>query len=137
MNAARTGGKLSKNHRLVYEIVQEQGVGRHLAMSDFFGLARVRQPNIGFTTVYRALTRLRDLGLVSEIALPGADSAYYEPSGTPHAHFRCSNCGSVTDVAFNVSSDEIARLAKQLGGEVSTAVVTLQGRCARCIGATP
>lgn len=136
MNDAEHESKLSKNHRLVFEIVQEQGIGRHLAMSDLFDLARSRRPGIGFTTVYRALTRLRDLGLISEIAVPGADSAYYEPAGPPHAHFRCSECGHVSDVAFQLSPESVKELGSELGAELSGAVVTLQGRCAGCIAKT-
>ena len=132
MQPGTAEAKLSKSHRLVYEIVQEQGIGRHLAMSDLFALARSRRPGIGFTTVYRALTRLRDLGMVSELTVPGADCAYYEPAGTPHAHFRCSGCGNVSDVSFDVSSEALNQLARQLDAEISGAIVTLQGRCANC-----
>lgn len=135
MNAPELEAKLSKNHRLVFEIVQEQGIGRHLAMAELFDLARSRRPGIGFTTVYRALTRLRDLGLVSEIAVPGADSAYYEPAGPPHAHFRCSQCGHVSDVPFQLPDESVTALASKLGAEVSGAVITLQGRCAGCVSA--
>ena len=128
--------KLSKNHRLVFEIVREQGIGRHLAMAELFNLARERRPEIGFTTVYRALNRLRDLGMISEITVPGADSAYYEPAGPPHAHFRCSECGSVSDVAFQLPSDSVNALASKLGAEVFGAVITLQGRCSTCVAKT-
>lgn len=129
---ASTTPSLSKNHRLVYEIVQEQGPGRHLGMADVFALAKVRQPAIGFTTVYRALIRMRELGLVSEITLPGADYAYYEPAGSPHAHFRCTVCGEIRDVTYEVSSETLDRIAGELGGEVTRANVTLDGRCAAC-----
>ena len=128
--------KLTKNHRLVFEIVREQGIGRHLAMSELFNLARERRPEIGFTTVYRALNRLRDLGMISEITVPGADSAYYEPAGPPHAHFRCSQCGSVSDVAFQLPAESVNALASKLGAEVNGAVITLQGRCSSCVTKT-
>ena len=127
---------LSKNHRLVYEIVQDQGPGRHLGMAEVFALAKERRPAIGFTTVYRALVRMRELGLVSEIALPGADYAYYEPAGAAHAHFRCTDCGEVRDVAYEVPQDALGRIAEQLGGEVTRASVTLDGRCAACAAAS-
>ncbi len=127
---------LSKNHRLVYEVVQDQGVGRHLAMADVFSLARLRQPAIGFTTVYRALTRLRDLRLVSEIGLPGADCAYYEPAGPAHAHFRCTGCGTVSDVEFALSRDALGALALQLRAEIARSAVTLEGRCSACIASS-
>lgn len=123
---------LSKNHRLVLEVVREQGHGRHLSMAELFEVTRARRPGIGFTTVYRALTRLRDAGLVAEIALPGADSAYYEPAGKPHAHFRCAGCGRVEDVPFALSGDVLAGIAAQLHAEVAGATVSLHGRCAAC-----
>jgi len=123
---------LSKNHRLVYEVVREQGHGRHLSMAELYEIARVRRPGIGFTTVYRALTRLRDRGLVAEIALPGADSAYYEPAGAPHSHFRCVGCGHVEDVPFALSGDLLAELAATLHAEVAGATISLSGRCTAC-----
>jgi Fur family transcriptional regulator, ferric uptake regulator len=126
------GGRLPKNHRVVYDLVMEQGRGHHLSMAELYELARARRPGIGFTTVYRALTRLRDQGLVAEIALPGADSAYYELAAPPHAHFRCTACGKVDDVPFALSETVLAGLAEQLRASVSGATVSLQGRCSTC-----
>ncbi|MEO9262674.1 MAG: transcriptional repressor [Candidatus Baltobacteraceae bacterium] len=132
MTPSKLEASLSKNHRLVHEIVAEQGLGRHLGMSDVLKLARERRPAIGLTTVYRALIRLRELGLVSEVALPGADCAYFELAGAPHAHFRCMKCGTVSDVAFAIPPDAIRAMAAELGGEITRSTVTLDGRCAAC-----
>jgi Fur family transcriptional regulator, ferric uptake regulator len=123
---------LSKNHRLVYEIVQEQGVGTHLGMTQLFELARMRQPAIGFTTVYRALTRLRDTGLVAEISMPGAEFAVYEPSAPPHAHFRCTACGIVSDVPYAIPESTREQLARENGLAIERVDVALSGRCATC-----
>jgi Fe2+ or Zn2+ uptake regulation protein len=132
MTASEAETRLSKNHRLVRDIVTEQGLGHHLSMAELYELARVRRPGIGFTTVYRALTRLRDLGMVSEVCVPGADSAYYEPSGPPHAHFRCIACGTVSDVAYHLPADVTSRLADELRAEIVATDVSLHGRCAAC-----
>jgi Fe2+ or Zn2+ uptake regulation protein len=123
---------LSKNHRLVYRIVLEQGVGTHLAMTQLFELARMRQPAIGFTTVYRALTRLRDAGLVAEINLPGAECAVYEPTAPPHAHFRCTGCGRVSDVPYTVADRVSAQLASETGFVIERSEVAFSGRCGAC-----
>jgi Fur family transcriptional regulator, ferric uptake regulator len=132
MIASDPQAALSKNHRLVYEIVREQGAGTHLAMAQLFELARERQPSIGFTTVYRALTRLRDAGMVMEIQLPGAECAVYEPAAPPHAHFRCSVCGRVEDVVYAVPDGVAVRLANTHGFAVERIDVALTGRCASC-----
>lgn len=123
---------LAKSHRLVYEIVRDQGRGTHLAMTAIHELALGRRPGIGFTTVYRALSRLREAGLVSEILLPGADSAYYEPAGEAHAHFRCSRCGRIEDVAYALSSEVTDQLATRHNVAVDSAQITLHGRCETC-----
>jgi Fe2+ or Zn2+ uptake regulation protein len=123
---------LPKNYRLIYEIVQESGLGRHLTPSEIFAKALKRQPGIGFSTIYRGLERLHDLGLVSELYVPGVDAATYEPSGPRHAHFRCSECGQIEDVAYVIPTRTITALARQHGFEIESERVTFEGRCAAC-----
>lgn len=124
--------RLSKNHRLVLDLVEELGVGRHLSMAELYEVARARRPSIGFTTVYRALVRLRDAGLVAEITLPGADSAYYEQSAPPHAHFRCQACGQVKDIAIDVPADFAPAAERQLAARVTSMALSFEGYCASC-----
>jgi len=123
---------LSKNHQLVYEILEERGTGTHLTMAELHAVARERRPGIGFTTVYRALARLRDLRLVSEIAVPGAESLVYELPGSPHAHFRCSQCGKIQDVAYAFPASIAGDLAGAAGFEVDSVELSLHGRCRDC-----
>ncbi len=127
---------LAKNYRLVHEIVLEQGRGVHLTMADIHHLARQRKRGIGFTTVYRALTRLRDLGLISEIVLPGAGSAYYETMGSAHAHFRCDECGRVDDVEYVTPKRSIGELSRRYGIEVRETLLSLHGLCRACATAS-
>jgi Fe2+ or Zn2+ uptake regulation protein len=126
---------LPKNYQLIYQIVQESGIGRHLRSSEIYAMARKRRPGIGLTTVYRGLERLRDLGFVSELQVPGADAAVYEPSGPRHAHFRCSECGTISDVAFALPARTLDKIAAQHGFEIQRERVTFEGRCPRCAGA--
>jgi Fe2+ or Zn2+ uptake regulation protein len=123
---------LSKNHRLVYEILKDHGTGTHLTMAQLHEMARERRPGIGFTTVYRALTRLRDQQLICEIAIPGAESLVYELPGGPHAHFRCSQCGRVQDVAYVFPASVAAEIAKAGGIQLETVELSLHGRCRDC-----
>lgn len=123
---------LPKNYRLIYEIVEESGTGRHLTHSEIYAKARKRRPGIGFSTVYRGLERLRDLGLVSEVNVPGGGAAAYEPSGPRHAHFQCSECGAIEDVAYTIPARTIKTLASQHGFTIDCERVTFEGRCAAC-----
>jgi Fe2+ or Zn2+ uptake regulation protein len=133
MAGAANGPRLSKNYRLVYEIVQEQAAaGFHVPIVEVYEHARRRQPQIGFATVYRAIARLRDLHLVEEVHVPGAGSALYEPAGKEHAHFRCDECGVMRDVDLALSPKLIGSAARHLDAEVTAAHLTLHGRCADC-----
>jgi Fur family transcriptional regulator, ferric uptake regulator len=124
--------KLPKNYQFIYEIVQASGIGRHLTPSDIYTKALKRRPGIGFSTVYRGLERLRDVGLISELYIPGAEAATYEPSGPRHAHFRCTRCGEVEDVPYAIPPRTLKSLALQHGFEIASERVTFEGRCATC-----
>ena len=123
---------LPKNYQLIYEIVNDSGIGCHLTPSEIYARALNRRPGIGLTTVYRGLERLRDLGLVSELYVPGVDAATYEPSGPRHAHFRCSKCGVIEDVAFAIPTRTLNALAAEHGFEIESERVTFAGRCSAC-----
>lgn len=133
-NTSTPEPKLAKNYRLIGEILREQGPGIHLSVADVHTLAKARQPGIGFTTVYRALSRLHKLGLVAEISLPGADYAYYETAASPHAHFRCDRCRKVSDVEYVIAPKIVDELARRHGADVNDVSVTLHGTCATCKG---
>lgn len=123
---------LPKSYQLVYEIVEESGIGCHLTHSEIYAKALARRPGIGYSTVYRALERLRDEGLVSELIVPGAPAATYEPVGPRHAHFRCSACGKVEDVPFAIPSRTIKAIARDHDLDIRDERVTFEGRCAAC-----
>lgn len=125
---------LPKNYQLIYDLVLESGRGRHLTPAEIHMKALAHQPAIGLTTVYRGLERLRDLGLISEVSVPGAAAATFEPAGPQHAHFRCTACNAIEDIAFALPKRTIANLASRHGFTVESESVTFQGRCARCAG---
>jgi len=125
--------KLPKNYRLIYDIVEQSGLGRHLTQAEIYTKALKRRPGIGFSTVYRGLERLRDLGLVSELHVPGVDAATYEPAGPRHAHFRCSECGEIEDVAYAIPPRTLKTLRQRHGFTIDSERVTFEGRCADCV----
>lgn len=124
--------RLPANYRLVYDIVTRSGIGRHLTSAQVYAKAVRRRPGIGFSTVYRGLLRLRDLGLISEIVVPGAAAATYEPAGPRHAHLRCSACGEIEDVEYAIPAKTIKQLAQRHGFEIDGERIAFEGRCRSC-----
>ncbi|MBV8490403.1 MAG: transcriptional repressor [Candidatus Eremiobacteraeota bacterium] len=132
MDQDRRPARLPKNYRLVYDLIREAGTGVHLTTNDLFAMAKARQPAIGFTTVYRGIQRLVQLGLLDAIAVPGSDAVVYEPASSPHAHFRCDRCGSVLDVDYALAPSLIAELSERTGARIDAATLTLHGTCSTC-----
>jgi Fe2+ or Zn2+ uptake regulation protein len=104
----------------------------HRTASELFVEAHARYPSMGVSTVYRGLTRLRDLGFVAEILVPGASSAVYERAAPPHAHFRCTRCGTVLDVRYQLSDDVLLQVSEATGTRISDVSLTFHGTCHAC-----
>ena len=124
--------KLPKNCQLVYEVVCAQPPGIHRAAAQIFAEAKRRQARIGHSTVYRALERLRDTGLVHEVRVPGTASALYEPARHGHAHFLCTACGAVEDIDYAVPPTDLARLDAGHDIAIEAVSLTFNGRCGAC-----
>lgn len=124
--------RLPGNHHLIHEVVCELPPGAHATVGEVFAAARQRRPRIGFSTVYRALARLRDLGLVAEVRVPGRGPAVYEPSRSSHAHFLCDRCGTVDDVDYALPAPILDEIAQRCGKGIAGAFLTLHGTCGRC-----
>lgn len=94
----------------------------------------VRQsfPNISLGTVYRNLTLLADIGEIARLRVgDGVDHFDYDTS--PHYHFVCCECGSVTDLNLPVA-DQITRdVQETFDGEIKGQVTYFYGRCSNCI----
>jgi Fe2+ or Zn2+ uptake regulation protein len=128
---------LPPNYRTVLDVLEGVAPGVHLTAQDIWVRARERRPRIGFATVHRGLARLHELGAVMKLEIPGEASAVYEPAASPHAHFICSNCGTLSDLDFAVASETISGLAARYGVAIEHEAVTFTGRCARCAQAAP
>jgi Fe2+ or Zn2+ uptake regulation protein len=123
---------LPPNYQTVLDVVEEAGPGNHLTAQEIWLRARALQPRIGFATVHRGLIRLHELGAVMKIDVHGEASAVYEPAVSPHAHFRCTGCSAIIDLAYAVPAQTVRRLAERHGVAIEGETVTFTGRCASC-----
>jgi len=103
-----------------------------LTMNDVFAQTSARRPGIGYSTVYRGLVRLREIGMISEIVVPGAVAATYEPAAERHAHFLCTGCNAIEDVDYVVPTRVLRSVADKSGFDVAAGTVTFEGLCRDC-----
>jgi Fur family ferric uptake transcriptional regulator len=126
--------KLPRNYQVVFDVVCAQAPGQHAAAGDIYAAARRLQPSIGHSTVYRALDRLRDHGLVHEVRVPGTASALYERARHGHAHFLCTGCGRVEDIDYHIPESDIASLNSSRAIAIADVSLTFNGLCEACGG---
>jgi Fe2+ or Zn2+ uptake regulation protein len=129
---ARTGRSLPPNYQAVLDVIECAGPGSHLSAYQIWERARKVKPQIGFATVHRGLSRLHGTRSIMKIDLPGEASTFYEPVSHDHAHFRCTACGSLTDLAYEVPTTTLAELGQQNQCSIDAASVYFSGRCAAC-----
>jgi Fe2+ or Zn2+ uptake regulation protein len=126
--------RLPDNYRLILDVVNEYGAGRHATAQDVFMRARALRPGIGFTTVHRGLARLHELGHVLKLEITGEGSALYEPVTQTHAHFRCTACGAVADIDYASDDRTRAALEARHGLAIRGESITFSGLCRSCSG---
>ncbi len=109
---------------------------RPLSPQEILAEASQAVSQIGMATIYRNLKSLVDDGALKVVTLPG-DGARYESTSVAehhHHHFQCTNCQRVFDV--HACPGDIDHMAPK-GFSVERHELTLYGRCADCINASP
>ena len=88
-------------------------------------------PNISLGTVYRNLTLLSDMGELLRLRV-GDGVDHFDATTTPHYHFICKNCGSVTDLELPImhSIDTVA--GDNFKGQIHGHVTYFFGTCEHC-----
>jgi Fur family ferric uptake transcriptional regulator len=105
----------------------------HVDLQTLLERARLRNPSIGFATVYRTLKLLEEAGLAHSRHF-GAKNALYEvAAGRPHHdHLVCEGCGAIVEFV----SEDIERaqelVARRHGFELRRHHHELYGLCAEC-----
>ena len=98
------------------------------------------EPAVHRATVYRTLTSLTELGILSHVHLGGSATVYHlagdsarEHAWAPgHAHVQCHRCGRVLDVPPQAFDELAERLLTDLGFVLDTSHAGLLGTCREC-----
>ncbi|NMD37662.1 MAG: transcriptional repressor [Christensenellaceae bacterium] len=88
-------------------------------------------PNISMGTVYRNLAQLVAANEIMQIGMPsGADR--YDWRIESHAHFVCTDCNTVIDIA-NINIDDIKRINPGVKDcDIDTVNLVAYGKCPKC-----
>ena len=119
--------RFSMQRQTVYDILC--GTKSHPSADWVYTRARERIPNISLGTVYRNLAELKRegniIGFTDEIG-----TEHFDATTTPHVHFRCTECGEITDIPFASTETVDAQVAEH--GTVQSCVCLYFGKCKKC-----
>lgn len=123
--------KLSRNHQLVFDALSEAG----RPMSAYELIDAVRPAGISAPpTVYRALTKLIDVGAVHRVESRNAFVACNRShtGGATVVLMLCNECGRADEFADPEIGAIVKRQASAREFTISTTVLEVQGLCADC-----
>ncbi|MDH3258326.1 MAG: transcriptional repressor [Deltaproteobacteria bacterium] len=95
--------------------------------------ARKIIPNLSLGTIYRNLKILKEQGKIVEVKSEYSQSARFCTLLTPHSHFHCQRCDSVSDVHGLNEKDIFPREQMDQFGEVRSVQIVFHGNCSECL----
>jgi Fur family transcriptional regulator, ferric uptake regulator len=112
----------------------------HLTAEEIVARAEASAPGVHRATVYRALSTLGELGLVTHTHVGGAATVYHlallaptdDAGSAPHAHLQCGNCQAVIDIPIDALDSLISRVDREVGFLIEPHHAALLGLCADC-----
>lgn len=109
----------------------------HLTSREIFDCIQARLPAVNPSTVYRALERLAQEGVVS-ISDMGVGAMVYElVTGESHHHLVCQQCGCIITLQGQEIDALFSRVAAANGYRLVTNHLVLFGVCPACEQKTP
>lgn len=105
----------------------------HRSLAQIHALVSKKIPRIGYTTVYRTMKLLTELGLAAERKFADGETRYEPMSGQAHHdHFICVGCGKIIEFEDDALETLQKRIAERYRFQTLHHRLELYGRCADC-----
>ncbi|MHC5027589.1 MAG: Fur family transcriptional regulator [Planctomycetota bacterium] len=108
-----------------------EAAGRPLSIDEVHESSAESAPTLGLRTVYRAVRRLEEDGVIARVMIPGQPDRYElaKIAAKHHHHFHCVGCDRVFDV--DGCAGRLERLLPK-GFVLDAHELTLSGWCNEC-----
>jgi Fur family ferric uptake transcriptional regulator len=104
----------------------------HMTAADIYERVRQEYPYVDISTVYRTLSVLKDMRLISETHMGGADAAFEWVATERHHHLICRRCDGVTQLDHRYLETLGAQIASDIGFRPDLDHFAIFGVCAAC-----
>ncbi|KAB7885407.1 Fur family transcriptional regulator [Poseidonibacter ostreae] len=106
----------------------------HLSAEEVYNEIKTKHTdsNIGIATVYRALSFLEEVDLITSITF-GSDGKKYESNAkSHHDHLICTECGKIVEFLDDEIEKRQERIAKKNKFKITNHSMQLYGTCEDC-----
>lgn len=125
------GGRVTATRRATIDVLLAGGDHRHLRAEDVAAEVRQRLPDVAESTIYRTLSALEELGVVTHVHLGHGPSTFHL-THQPHRHLVCQRCQRVVEVPAEEFAALARRLEERYGFAMSSEHFAIAGLCASC-----
>lgn len=128
------GYKYTAQRKIVIDVLRENK-GKHLKAEEIYKLVKVKDPKIGFATIYRTLNLLSDLGIVGRLELGDeVDRFEYRDKirKDEKYHLICENCNRIVDIDRNIFKRTKEMIQKKYGFKIEKSDLSFYGICKDC-----
>ncbi len=126
----KTGLKVTQQRLCIFNLLKNNH--DHPSAEEIFNRALETHPSISFTTVYKTLQTLRDLGEIDELTIDPV-RVHYDPDTSDHAHTFCTACRKIEDFIPEYPSTFRSMINSKVDGFiVRTTHSYLSGLCEKC-----
>ncbi len=123
-----TGLRATSQRALILEVIRHG----HLDADEIYRQARVKQPRLSLSTVYRTLRMFKKLGLVEELHFDETHHRYEMKPSSEHQHLVCLGCGKVVEFECPLSLKMKKDIAREKGFEITGTEIRMTGYCSKC-----
>ncbi len=90
------GYRLTPQRMMIVEALHRSD--EHVSAEEIYAEVKAKYPYANISTVYRTLELLKELGLVTEIALGDGCVRFHPADKGHHHHLVCQKCGKIIDL---------------------------------------
>jgi Fur family transcriptional regulator, ferric uptake regulator len=127
----KTELKATGQREVILDIVKA-GKG-HLDADEIYQRARKKLPRLSLSTVYRALAKFKQSGLIEERHLDENHHHYEISHYGEHHHLICTGCGKVVEFKLPITEIIIEKVPQAAGYKINhSGELSLSGLCPDC-----
>ncbi|NLY53145.1 MAG: transcriptional repressor [Firmicutes bacterium] len=120
---------MTEQRRLILEALRSTTC--HPTADWIYERVREKLPHISLGTIYRNLRTLVQMGEIMQLDY-GSGQDRFDGNPEPHYHFRCCQCGAVSDVEIPYAHEFDVKAAPHCSGTITGHRLEFVGECNQC-----